>query len=155
MLELGNKKNDKGVYKTYFESLGIEHVSIDLNGRDGALKFDLTLPIYIEPFDMITNFGTSEHVHDQQALWQNVHHLLKVNGILVSVTPLPENWWWHGEYYPEEMFFRNFLGYKMERIGIERKYPWKLLCVRMKKISHETFMFREDLIYRNDGKSHD
>ncbi len=57
MLELGNKRNPDGVYKLYFESIGIKHTSIDWNGQDGALNLDLRKPIDMPPFDMVTNIG--------------------------------------------------------------------------------------------------
>lgn len=149
MLELGNKKNDKGIYKHYFESMGIDHTSIDWNGEDGALKLDLTEPLDLKPFDMITNFGTTEHVHDQYAVWENIHNLLKVNGILVSTTPLPGDWEHHGDFYPMIEFFENLDGYVIEKMGIERREPKRLICVRLKKKEHKPFKLPE-YIYKND-----
>lgn len=72
-----------------FRSLGINYTSIDLNGRRGALKLNLARPIKgLGTFDVITNFGTSEHVKDQYSLWRNVHELCAVGGVVVSVVPL-------------------------------------------------------------------
>lgn len=50
------------VAKEYFQELGIDHVSLDYTGNDGALKGDLDYPIDLKrTFDVITDFGTSEH----------------------------------------------------------------------------------------------
>ena len=53
MLELGRKKtrvNGEWItYKQYFESFGINHTSIDIQGGYGSLPFDLTQPINITP----------------------------------------------------------------------------------------------------------
>lgn len=79
------------VSKFLFEKLGVEHVSADINGQDGALKIDLTKDFryqpqsksvnlyndpgaklevgeyskYFEYFDVVTNCGTTEHVDNQ------------------------------------------------------------------------------------------
>lgn len=150
MLELGNKKNDNGVYKHYFRELGFTHVSIDWNGDDGALALDLRDRIEMDPFDIITNFGTTEHVSNQYAVWENIHRLVKVGGIMVSTTPLPGDWLHHGEYYPTTEFFREFPGFKIEKIGIERTAPRRLVCVRMRKIKNTEFHL-PDHIYYNDS----
>ena len=146
MLELGNKKNAQGVYKTYFESIGIDHTSIDWNGEDGALKLDLRNPIDLEPFDMITNIGTTEHVSDQTAVWRNIHNLTKIGGVIASLTPLEGDWWWHGEYYPRVEFFEQFAknGYEIEYMDIGREYPNRNLCVRLKKVAHNDFVMPDD-----------
>ena len=153
LLELGNKRNSIGVYKHYFESLGIDHTSIDWNGEDGALKLDLRKPITLEPFDMVTNMGTTEHVSDQAAVWRNIHNLTKVGGYIASQTPLEGDWWWHGEYYPRPEFFHNFAednGYEIEILEVGREYPNRNLYCRMKKIGHWDFVMPpKDTIYFN------
>jgi len=79
------------VSKFLFENLGVEHVSVDINGQDGALTLDLTRDFryqpqsksvnlynnpnakveigeynkYFEYFDVVTNCGTTEHVDNQ------------------------------------------------------------------------------------------
>lgn len=156
MLELGNKKNAEGVYKVYFESIGIDHTSIDWNGEDGALKIDLRKPIVgLEPFDMITNIGTTEHVSDQEAVWRNIHNLLKIGGVIASLTPLEGDWWWHGEYYPRMEFFEQFAenGYRIDYLDIGREYPNRNLCARLTKLEHKPFMMpAPDTIFFNQRR---
>ncbi len=115
MLELGNKKNPNGVYKDYFVSCGIEHISVDWNAQDGALNMDLRkLQEDFAPggkwhqyFDIVTNIGTTEHVIPQGEVWQNILNALKVGGTLASVTPAPGYWAWHQRkgQYPKEEFY--------------------------------------------------
>lgn len=156
MLELGNKKNADGVYKHYFESVGIGHTSIDWNGQDGALNLDLRKPIsvvgdswevdgqgpHMHAFDMVTNIGTTEHVSDQEAVWLNIHNLTKIGGVIASLTPLEGDWWWHGEYYPRFEFFLQFAqnGYRVEYLDIGREHPNRNVCCRLKKIAHNDFV---------------
>lgn len=152
MLELGNKKNPKGVYKDYFTSIGIDHTSIDWNGQDGALKMDLRKPIDLEPFDMVTNIGTTEHVSKQEAVWRNIHNLTRIGGVIASLTPLEGDWWWHGEYYPRMEFFEQFAGngYDIEYLDIGREYPNRNICARLKKVEHCEFaMPAPDTMFHN------
>lgn len=146
MLELGNKKNPNGVYKDYFQSIGIDHTSIDWNGEDGALNLDLRQPIDLPPFDMVTNIGTTEHVSDQRAVWRNIHNLLKVGGVLASVTPMYGDWWWHGEYYPTPAFFEQFAnnGYRIDYLDIGRKHPNRNICARLTKVSDNAFVMPDE-----------
>jgi hypothetical protein len=59
MLELGDKQDAGRVYKPWFESLGFRHVSVDINGLNGALPLDLREPLNLGTFDMVCNIGTS------------------------------------------------------------------------------------------------
>ena len=89
MLELGNKVKGDLVYKKLFESLGFRHVSVDMNGKDGALPKDLRQPLKLGTFDMVTNFGTTEHVapgdrDGQTACWRNICQAMHMGSVLVS-----------------------------------------------------------------------
>jgi len=150
MLELGNKQTKGVSYKSYFESIGIDHTSIDWNGLDGALKLDLRQPIDIGSFDMVTNIGTTEHVSEQETVWRNIHNSLKVGGVLVSHGPISPDWWWHGEWYVTEAFYKALDGYKIDVIGIENEAPYRTLNVRMTKIEDKPFKMPPiDTIFHN------
>lgn len=144
MLELGNKKSGKDTYKTYFESLGIRHVSVDINGLDGALPLDLRQPLNLGQFDMVTNFGCTEHVvNNQEAVWRNIHESVKLFGVLICMCPLPGDWWWHGEWYPTEDFYNQFAArndYEIEIMQVGREYPNRNLDVRMVKTRDDPFV---------------
>jgi hypothetical protein len=99
MLELGDQmllkeelKEKTG--KEYFENRGVLHTSVDLNGCHGAIKIDLAKPIerpdWKNYFDIVTNFGTIEHIEPKKAQYEcfkNVHNCLKVGGIAVHFLP--------------------------------------------------------------------
>jgi len=142
MLELGGKWcSQAGVtYKSVFESLGFRHVSVDWNGEHGALALDLRMPLTheLKGADIVTNFGTTEHISDQTAVWQNIHSLTKPGGVYVGQTPYHDgnSWWWHGEWYPTEGFFESCAdlnGWKIERMYRGMKPPHENLYVRMVK----------------------
>lgn len=77
--------------KGYYESLGATYVSFDTNGKGGALKRDLRLPIldkkYVGKFDMLLNLGTAEHVSYQYGVWRNAHQLVRVGGGFFHIGP--------------------------------------------------------------------
>ncbi len=98
------------VAKELFTYFGIDDVSIDLNGKNGALKIDLGKPItdksLLNSFDLLINGGTTEHVYDQYECWNNVHNLCKVEAIVVSLGPLEGNWRGHSPWHCSLEFFK-------------------------------------------------
>jgi SAM-dependent methyltransferase len=124
MLELGNKlntrcgskQNETVTYKAFFAKHGMRHVSVDINGKDGAHPIDLrcqdlclALDLHEEPkhYQIVTNIGTTEHVvDDQRQVWKNVWDCIAPGGWLISCTPLHPDWWWHGYWYPTLDFYQ-------------------------------------------------
>jgi len=93
-LSLRNKFGLKNkVSKHFLKSLGFEHISLDKNGKDGALKVNLSKPIkdsFINYFDVLTNIGTTEHVvpyKNQYQCFKNVHNLVHKGGIFIHIVP--------------------------------------------------------------------
>jgi hypothetical protein len=101
--------------KEWFERQGIaQHVSIDINGKFDSLPLDLTKPIYRPEwegnFDIVTDFGTSEHVGaDLSWLWQareNCHRWARPYGLLIYMNPKTGHWPDHGYHYFTESHYR-------------------------------------------------
>lgn len=107
-LELGDQMwYDGRVAKDIYEGLGVNHTSIDLNGRFGALPMDLSKPIPIpNEFDVITNYGTVEHVENQFECFKNIHNMCRVRGVMIHGVPLINNWPKHCRYYYTLQFFK-------------------------------------------------
>jgi SAM-dependent methyltransferase len=62
--------------------------SIDLADSRADWHCDLNHPIDIpERFDMITNFGTAEHIFDIAEVFRSMHALLRPGGIQLHVMP--------------------------------------------------------------------
>lgn len=145
MLELGAKQF--GRYKDYFTDLGIVHTCVDLNGKGGALPLDLQKPLNLGAFDVVTNFGTSEHVEDQYPCWQNVHDAVKVGGYLVSTTPMPGDWPHHGKWYPTLEFYAKFAalnGYEIVTCGVMCEAPKRMICMVARKRAHRMYQHPGD-----------
>lgn len=121
MVELGDQKLNAHVAlkpsgervwaKDYFELLGFHHYCIDLHGMNGSFPLDLSRPIedkfWINKFDVLTNFGTSEHVLNQCERWRNIHNLVKVGGSFIHVIPQIGSLVGHCPYYYSNQFFRS------------------------------------------------
>jgi len=151
MVELGNQvlKGIGGTAKDYFESIGVDHVSIDTNGKNGALPLDLQQEIkdksLINTFDVLTNFGTTEHVKSQYICWLNIHNLVKQNGIFIHLVPRTGHWRSHGDHkYSLEVFEKlvNSCGYEILE-NFVRKSPSHgkdFICCSMIKRRNNEFV---------------
>lgn len=101
------------------------YVSIDGNGK-GTFLHDLNVPLpKHETFDLVTDFGTGEHVFDQAQVWRTVHALTKVGGHIGVIRP-EQGYPGHCFYRTDECLFRDIAaanGYallKLERIDAKR-----------------------------------
>lgn len=165
MLELGNqtfqdeslisKLNLPRTVKEYWESKGLKHISIDLNGEDGALKLNLAAPLpdeYKNAFDIVTNAGTSEHVDNQFECWRNIHNCLKLNGFLLSAIPEKHQYnEEHCDWFYDTKFFEVFaerLGYKIYLLG-RLLFPFNggyVIFAALEKVNEIKFNFSEEEI---------
>jgi hypothetical protein len=97
------------IVKYFFEYLGVNHTSVDYNGRDGAHRLDVRADItgnFPETFDVLTNLGFTEHVGEnsdwstlmagQYAVFKNLHDLGNDSAIYYHCVPLTRNWYKHG-----------------------------------------------------------
>jgi hypothetical protein len=73
--------------KPWYLALGCaRYVSIDGNGR-GTMTADLNHPIALDPFDLVTDLGTGEHVFNQAQIWRTLHGLCTPGGFIVVDRP--------------------------------------------------------------------
>jgi len=100
----------------WYRSIGCGHyVSIDGNGR-GTHTHDLNKPVFllkhhsqkdeILTFDLVTDFGTGEHVFDQAQVWRTIHGLTKVGGCIAFDRPA-QGYQKHCYYLTNECLFRD------------------------------------------------
>ena len=152
MLELGGKINAPYTYKAFFEKCGFRHVSVDWNGQHGALSLDLRKPLGLGTFDMVSNIGTSEHVDQQEPCWRNILEAMHIGSVLVSTTPKPGQWKWHGIHYPERDFFVNLAslnGLQIERLYENGTDPRRMLFFRAVKVEDVPFQMPEGNMFLN------
>lgn len=159
--ELGNQDYYGEPAKKMYELKGVNHTSIDINGKDESLPLDLDSPIpnnLKNKFNVVTNYGTSEHVNNQYELFKSIHMMCKRNGIMIHGVPLIGNWPKHCRYYYSKLFFEELsklCDYQIADIRILDTGTYKLpknlvVCVLIKKtgkffISKEKFDTINDL----------
>jgi len=109
--ELGNQiTHNNKIAKDEYLKKGVQHISIDINGKDGSLPINLDSPIpfvFANQFDVITNYGTIEHVNNQYQVFKNVHEMCKTNGIMIHLFPAKGHWPGHCRYYYTEELVNN------------------------------------------------
>lgn len=133
--------------KLYCEKNGITHTSIDITGLDNSLAFDLSQPTIPldSKFDLVTNFGTTEHIEpNQYEPFLHIHNLCSDGGIMIHEVPVVGNWPGHCKYYYDEEFF-TFLSEKnnytiLEMFRVNYNGPGDLLFVSLKKNNSDDFM---------------
>jgi hypothetical protein len=114
----------------YYESKGITNYKcIDLNGNNNCLVWDLSKPQEnTEHFDLVTNFGTVEHIGDNGQFsleasyncFKTMHDLLNIGGIVINENPKTGHWEKHGFIFMTQDFYLEFAkvaGYEIIHIG--------------------------------------
>jgi hypothetical protein len=99
---------ERGSSKDYFEKLGVKHDSIDIDGRHKCLVLDLSKEINSLPeYDVLSNYGTSEHIFNQYMVFKNIHNFVRVGGAMVHFVPATPYWKRHGFYTYSEDYFNS------------------------------------------------
>lgn len=169
--ELGDQRMKWNQYKTgkrYYTELKkvIEHISIDINGKNGALPLDLNVlrTEWKSYFDICSNYGMTEHIQNQYMAFYNLHSLCKIGGVTVHANPIIGGWKTHCPYHYEKDFFEalaKVCGYEVilsELRLVNGRYPnmpeidRTLVCAVLKKTKEE-FISKDvfDSINKIDG----
>lgn len=126
----------------FYTDRGISYTCIDTSGENNALQHDLSkvLPKDIGEFDLVTDFGTSEHIPNFHGCFKNVHNLCKVGGVMIHENPKTGNWPGHGFHYVTQEFYTelaSLCGYSIIEMG---EHPamwnntdgWNVYCILLK-----------------------
>jgi hypothetical protein len=124
--------------KEYFQHIGMNHISIDINGLNGAIQYDTRQSIvpdiftYSPTYDIITNSGFSEHVGEgdleinlwdnQYAIWKNFHDVGKIGSVYIHLVPRHGHWLRHGVCDYDLQFFRDIVHYNNYDIFLAPMY---------------------------------
>jgi SAM-dependent methyltransferase len=88
---LGAETADSFVKARLFYSrlLGVaEYEAIDLHGTKRAQRIDLNRPYDpARQFDLVLNFGTTEHIFNQYEAFHSIHKLAKAGGLMIHGLP--------------------------------------------------------------------
>lgn len=159
ILELGNKGNENGVYRTdYLESGAKSYHCVDINGNDGAIPIDLRSESAaaqiqdatgIESFDIITNFGMSEHIPVQRTFYKCIHQISDIGTQIVHWTPAARKFREHGNqgsvWHAEESFFTSLAKHNDYRFEIGLSlYDNRILNCRFVVDKISEFVWKEE-----------
>ena len=78
----------RGTSKFFYKILGIkEYTSIDINGEYNSIPHDLNKPFTdkskFNKFDIVTDYGSCEHVFNVGECYRTLHNLLKPGGLMI------------------------------------------------------------------------
>ena len=127
---------------SYFEQLGFEkYLAIDLNTKMRAVVMDLNKDCrkeynFTEQFDMVTNNGTGEHIFDQKTVFENMHNMTKVGGVMLNVMPMIP-WLNHGFYNFHPVLFRD--------LAYANEYKWCFLWIGTNMGKYKEFDLNGDI----------
>jgi len=163
ILELGNQevRSGEGFFektgKEYWTNQGLNHVSVDLNGKNGALKKDLTeIDQFLEfqnKFEVVYNSGTTEHVEPYESQYEAfriIDFCTKVNGFMFHSVPEITNrdnngiWEAHCHYYYSKEFFDNLAKECNYELLYLKVLPTNVTCA-FKKTENSSFMIDKEL----------
>ena len=101
---------DGGKMSRLMEFCGFEYRALDIFSDDKVLLFDLNLhdlPADLTgAFDLVTNFGTTEHVFDQVRAFRVIHDATKSGGVMYHDVPMG-GYFHHGYFNYTPLFFRH------------------------------------------------
>lgn len=132
-----------------YEQMGIHYVSIDLNGEDGAMPWDLgEKNVWLMGVELVVDCGTSEHVgRDGKFSWEAIYNCTKfkfeacLEGYYIySENPFTGNWPGHGFNYYTTEFYRalaNMADVRIADLGLHAachnyKDGWNVYCAMEK-----------------------
>jgi hypothetical protein len=100
-VDMEDQRLNGSACKDYYHNAGVElYLAFDLSGRNGSFKIDLCKNHDFTPqFDIVTNYGTIEHVTNQYHAFKNLHDLSVTGGIMLHAFPVIGHWPNHGRYY--------------------------------------------------------
>lgn len=92
----------------WYQEIGCgRYVSIDGNGR-GTVTFDLNRKwkeAKVKQFDLVTDFGTGEHIFNQAEVWRTIHLLTRPRGFIAFDHP-SHGYEGHGFYRIDECLYQ-------------------------------------------------
>ena len=159
VIELGDQLMDIGADTQFMRSdeyYRWKHeaniTSVDIHGRNRVLKHDLS-KLVKPPFeaDIVSDFGTIEHVKDLYNALLNTHNFCKVGGTIIHSNPKAGTYEGHGHHYFIIDFWKDIAAKcSYETIAIYEQHPYsnsnpdiEVVAV-LKKTKHE-FPNREEL----------
>jgi len=138
-------------FSEWWKEKGCDYICIDLCGENNSKKWDLSEPLPTdERFDIVCDFGTSEHVANLYQCFKNVDELCKIDGIMIHENPKTGSWPLHGHHFFTFQFYMELAqkqNYNILELGERAAMGnitdgWNVYCVLQK--TREGFMERSE-----------
>jgi len=146
--ELGDQYitcGERRLASEFYKELGCkQYESIDGNGR-GTVIADLNrpLPKFLSwNFDLVTDFGTGEHIFDQRQVFKSIHIMIKRGGYFVFDRPC-KGYVGHCYWLTDECVWRDFAstnGYTIIKLEKKETTRGELIRGIMRKNSKGKFL---------------
>jgi hypothetical protein len=158
IIELGDQLMDIGQETQFMRSdefykkEGIDIESIDIHGKNRALPIDLSKESKKRfEADLLTDFGTVEHVSDLYNALLNCHNWTKEGGIMIHANPKTGTYAGHGVSFFTMDFWEQLslaCNYHLLEVGEKSPYseenPDKEVIAVLKKNSNSDFIPKEE-----------
>ena len=173
-----NRKSEHAIKsaKQLYMHLGFQNYKV-IDGTDGpnSVKLDLNMELpdtTVEALksQLVTNFGTTEHVFNQYQVFNTIHKIVSAEGIMVHAVPISGNFQ-HGYFSYTPRFFAELAwanGYKILNMYISPDYKPELhsfsrdklyklrfkdlmLYVVFQKTNDDVFVMPYDGMFREEG----
>lgn len=139
------------IAKDYFVRRGIDHRSFDIVPHQGADFLDLRepLPDYFKgAFNVVTDFGTTEHVDGNYYMAnKNIHDMTAAGGLIIRENPKTGHWPGHGSNYLDMKFYQDLAklcGYEIlelkEEFAMGNTTDGGNVCVVLRKVDDRPFI---------------
>lgn len=100
---------NRGLFGKVMSACGFVYKAMDIFDADNTILFDLNLhtpgPELVERFDLVTNFGTTEHVINQYLSMKTIHEMAKPGGLIYHDLPF-SGYHNHGYFSYNPLLFR-------------------------------------------------
>ena len=146
----------------FFEFLGYTYTSIDYNGLDGSLSYDVRSDlrnVLTGRINVITNLGFSEHVGEyeseeelipnQYRIFKNFHNLGDVGTLYYHEIPMASSWRLHGVCGYELSFLRELARHNNYQVNMLFVNPFQgkaksNIVAVFEKVDNNSFMSFDD-----------
>lgn len=147
------KKSEEIKVEDIYNKIGYKNYkAIDLNGFNKSLKINLNQKINDKKlknkFSLVTNFGTSEHLLNQESFFYNSHYLCKENGIMLGIVPYSRSQN-HGFFKYNSLFFLSLANANNYEVELYISYS-NINCYGFTLINYENNI--EDKIIKLERK---
>jgi hypothetical protein len=165
ILELGDQLMDIGEQTQFqrsdefYKSIGLNIATVDIHGKNRAIAIDLSKESNaVFNVDLLTDFGTVEHVSDLYSALLNCHNWTNEGGLMIHANPKTGTYKGHGvSFFTMEFWlkFADVMDYNLIEVSEKSPYseenPDKEVIAVLQKLVNKDFISRAEFDYISEG----